>query len=83
MRYIMRITDSNLRIFFEMTPDFFEKACLRQNPCGFKLTVKEFTVDGEKKLLEYYEVKEEFQLNGGHGETCLRCIVGDRIFKPY
>lgn len=79
----MRVTDSNLRTFFEMTPEFFERSCLRQNPHGFKLTFKEFTVAGEKKLLEYYEVTEAFELNGGRGETCLRCIAGDKIFKPY
>lgn len=83
MRYSMRVTDSNLRVFFEMTPEFFQEYCHRVKPRAFDLKIKEFTVGGNKKLLEYYEVMEAFELKGGYGETCLRCMAGDRIFKPY
>lgn len=83
MRHIMRVTDSKLRTFFEMEPHFFERHCLRRDPFGFELKSKEFSVNGRNVLLEYYEVKHEFQLEGGRGETCLRCIPGDKIFKPY
>lgn len=83
MKNIMRFTDANNRVFFEAKPDFFERMCIRRDPYSFELKSKKFSVGGKNVVLEYYEVKSNFQLVGGFGEANLCCVAGDRVFKPY
>lgn len=83
MKNMMRFTDANNRVFFEVTPAFFQRMCMRRDPDSFDLKIKEFKANGKNVMLEYYEINSNFQLVGGFGEANLCCVAGDRVFKPY
>lgn len=83
MKNIMRFTDVNNRVFLEVKPAFFERMCLQRDPDSFSLKIKEFNVNGNNMVLEYYEINSGFQLVGGLGEANICCVAGDRVFRPF